>query len=275
MLFNLGQTKRLQGEYQAAASYYEEALELARAVGDHYSVMSSLSRLGRMARLQGAYRQAERYYREALAFAEKSRNVGRQAYLTYSLGDLALAQAMEAAPTAREEYLTAAKEALNRALQQARESRQAVTEAAARVGLARVSLARGELEEALDDALAGLDGARLQLALWQGVAAEKVMGTAWWVLGQISTRLPAGVLPLVIDDEPFDAAACFAASLAVWDSVGGGVTWERARTLRDWSSLLVARGETERAEAMREEATALFARLGMVQEIDRVVSPEP
>lgn len=275
MLYNLGQTKRLQGEYRAAAAYYEEALELARAVGDHYGVMSNLSRLGRMARLRGVYRQAERYYREALEFAEKSGNVGRQAYLTYSLGDLALAQAMEAAATARKAYLAAAREALYKALQQARESGQAVTEASARVGLARVSLAHGELEAALDEALAGLEGARLQLALWQGVAAEKVMGTAWWVLGQIATRLPAGRLPLVIDHEAFDAAACFAASLAVWDSVGGGVTWERARTLRDWSSLLAARGETARADAMREEATALFARLGMVQEIDRVVSAEP
>jgi class 3 adenylate cyclase/tetratricopeptide (TPR) repeat protein len=274
MLYGLGQTKRLQGDYGAAADYYAQALELAQAIGDHYGAMATLSRLGRMARLQGAYRQAERYYRDALSYAHRSGNAGRQAYLTYSLGDLALAQAMEAAPAARTKHLLDAKSAFAQVLQQAGALGQGVTEAAARVGLARVLLAEGALLEARESALAGLDEARLQVALWQGIAAEKVVGTAWWVLGQIATRLPADELPILVDDEPYDAAACFEASLAVWDNVGGGVKWERARTLRDWSSLLIAAGKTERGEALRYEATTLFAQLGMVQEIDRVVNPD-
>ncbi len=274
MLFNLGQTRRLQGDYEAAAAYYAEALELARAVGDHYGAMSALSRMGRMARLQGAYRQAGHYLREALLLAEKSGNLGRQAHLAYSLGDLALAQALESGTEARDTLLAEAESALERAHNQAAESGQAVTEAAAKVGLARLHFVRGDLEAARLLALAGLEAARLQVALWQGIAAEKVSGTAWWVLGQIASHLPPQSPPLVIEDEEYDAAACYAASMAVWEHVGGGVIWERARTLRDWSALLLQQGDAARGEAMRQEATALFARLGMVHEIDRVASPD-
>lgn len=274
MLYNLGQTKRLQGDYDAAANYYAEALEVARAFGDNYGAMSALSRMGRMARLRGAYRQAASHYQDALLLAEKSRNLGRQAYLAYSLGDLALAQAIEAAPAVRDKLLVEAESAFNRASSQAAEAGQAVTEAAARVGLARVLLVRGKQVEARDLAVAGLEEARLQVVLWQGIAAEKVAGTAWWVLGQLATQLPPEELPNIVEEEEYDAATCFAESLAVWEHVGGGVTWERARTLRDWSTLLLQQGDFERGEAMRQEATALFARLGMIHEIDRVASPD-
>ena len=142
---------------------------------------------------------------------------------------------------------------------------QGVTEAAAYVALARVHLARGEPDAALEPALTGLDVARLQMALWQGVAAEKVAGTAWWVLGHIAVRLGA----VEIDGERHTAAQCFAESLAIWDEIGSGVGWERARTLRDWSVLLAREGDTERADELRREATEIFTRLGMVQEIDR------
>jgi tetratricopeptide (TPR) repeat protein len=265
MLYHLGQTARLQGSYAAAVKYYSQALELARTVGDYYGAMSALSRMGRMARLQGAYRQAERYYSEALRLAEKSGNTGRQAYLVYSLGELLLAQALEREANARSESLDAAGQLLTRAIQVASEAEQGVTEAAAHLGLARVHLARAMPQDALKPALAGLDLARLQIALWQGVAAQKVVGTAWWVLGQIASRLPE----VKIEGESYDGERCFAESLAVWDEVGTGVAWERACTLRDWSALLFQQGETARAEALRQEATEIFARLEMVQEIDR------
>lgn len=265
MLYHLGQTARLQGAYVEAVSYYAGALELARAVGDNYGAMTTLSRMGRIARLQGAYRQAERYYAEALSLAQKSGNLGRESYLIYSLGESKLAQALEREASAGQELLAEAQKLLNRAIREGSQAGQGVTEAAAYVALARVHLARGEPDAALEPALTGLDVARLQMALWQGVAAEKVAGTAWWVLGHIAVRLGA----VEIDGERYAAAQCFAESLAIWDEIGSGVGWERARTLRDWSVLLAREGDTERAEELRREATEIFTRLGMVQEIDR------
>lgn len=265
MLYHLGQTERLRGEYGEAVRHYSGALEVARAVGDHYGAMSALSRMGRIARLQGAYRQAERHYTEALLLARKSRNRGKEATLIYSLGELKLAQALEREAGAGVDLLAEAEELLRTAIRQASQAEQGVTEAAAYVGLARIQLARGNPQDALPPALSGLDGARLQMALWQGVAAAKVAGTAWWILGHI-----AGLLGAVeVEGEQYDAARCYAESLAIWDEVGNGAAWERARTLRDWSLLLAREGETAQADAMRREATDIFARLGMVQEIDR------
>lgn len=265
MLYHLGQTARLQGAYAKAVRHYSGSLEVARAAGDHYGAMSALSRMGRIARLQGAYRQAERHYTEALALARKSGNVGREAYLNYSLGELKLAQALEKEAGAGAELLAEAEALMRRAVREGLQAEQGVTEAAAHVGLARLHLARGEVDAALPPALTGLDVARLQMALWQGVAAAKVAGTAWWVLGHIAARLGA----VRVEGERYDAARCYGESLAIWDKIGSGVAWERARTLRDWSGLLADQGQTARAKAMRREATEIFARLGMVQEIDR------
>jgi hypothetical protein len=103
------------------------------------------------------------------------------------------------------------------------------------------------------------------MALWQGIAAEKVAGTAWWVLAHIALRLGY----VEVEGERYDAERCFAESLAIWDEVGSGVAWERARTLRDWSALLLQQGENARSEPLRQEATDIFTRLGMIQEIDR------
>lgn len=265
MLYHLGQTARLQGAYVEAVNHYAGSLEVARAVGDHYGAMTTLSRMGRIARLQGAYRQAERHYAEALSLARKSGNRGREAYLIYSLGESKLAQALEREADAGQELLEEAERLLRRAIHEGAQAGQGVTEAAAYVALARVHLARAEPQAALAPALTGLDVARLQMALWQGVAAEKVAGTAWWVLGHIALRLGA----VESEGERYDAARCFAESLGIWDEIGSGVAWERARTLRDWSVLLAREGEPERAEALRREATEIFTQLGMVQEIDR------
>ena len=273
MLHNLGQTARLQGDYPAAINYYQQAAAIAREIGDRYGAMSALNRLGRVARLQGTYRQAATYQREALALAEKSDNKGRLAYIAHDLGDLHLAQALEGAPSGREVHLQQATRWLEKARQQGREAGQAVTEAAAMTGLARILLARDEVEEALAQAQEALQMGQMQVALWQGVAAQKVVGTVWWLLGQIATRLPEGEIEDA-EGERYDPIACFEESLAVWDEIGSGVDWERARALRDLGAALLARGAEERGRRLMEEAAATFTALGMVQELARV-EPTP
>lgn len=268
MLHNLGQTARLQGDYPAAIRYYRQAAAIADEIGDRYGAISARNRLGKVARLQGTYRQAAAYQREALALAERSHNHGRIAYIAHDLGDLHLAQALEGAPSDREAHLKEAVRWLERALHTSRQAGQAVTEAAAVAGLAEVRLAQGQVEEALAQAQEALDIAQMQVALWQGVAAQKVMGTVWWLLGQIAALRPNGQIP-GDDGAVYDAVACFEQSLAIWDEIGSGVTWERARTLRDLGASLLAQGDEERGRRIQEEVAVTFTALGMVYEVAR------
>lgn len=267
LLHNLGQTARLQGDYTRARGYYSEAVAIAHEVGDRYGAMSSLSRLGRVARLQGAYRQAEAYHRGALELAERSHNSGRLAYIAHDLGDLYLAQAVVAPTPGRQEQLQRARQWFEEAARRAEEAGQEVTLAAARVGLAHVVLEGEGPAQALPLAADALEIARMQVALWQGIAAKKVVGTAWWLLGLVAAQLPLTAFPLLLEGRTCDTAACFARSLQTWDEIGSGVAWERARALRDWAAYELRAGDAERGQQMQEEAISIFTRLGTVQEV--------
>jgi hypothetical protein len=52
-----------------------------------------------------------------------------------------------------------------------------------------------------------------------------------------------------------------------------GAEAERARTLRDWARHELERGDTERGAVLWEEARAIFARLKIARELERM-SPQ-
>jgi hypothetical protein len=52
-----------------------------------------------------------------------------------------------------------------------------------------------------------------------------------------------------------------------------GAEAERARTLRDWARHELRGGDAKRGTAMWEEARAVFTRLGMERELERMSPP--
>ncbi len=65
-LHSLGMVVRQQGDYQAAKTYYEEALVIERAIGDRRGEGATLGNLGLIYQDQGEYEEAQRYYEQDL-----------------------------------------------------------------------------------------------------------------------------------------------------------------------------------------------------------------
>lgn len=84
---------------------------------------------------------------------------------------------------------------------------------------------------------------------------------AWRVLGQIAAR--AGE-PIIIDEKSFDAAECFKKSLPI--STKSGIEAEKAKTLSQIARFERTGGNSEKADAMTDEAREISRKLKMVYE---------
>ena len=90
------------------------------------------------------------------------------------------------------------------------------------------------------------------------------IGGAWRALGLVATCFQT---PMIVNDQTYDARACFAESLRVY--TGMGAEAERARTLREWARYEQAQGARELGGEMRAGARKIFSRLGMSFELER------
>jgi tetratricopeptide (TPR) repeat protein len=124
--------------------------------------------------------------------------------------------------------------------------------------LAAAYLGQGKVEEALE-------AAQRALALGQKTENHELIAEAWRTLGLVAARLPQ---PITIENQNFDATACFDESLRLFTE--SGMEAERARTLRDWARYEQEQGRDERAHAMMEQAREIFTRLGMDRELERM-----
>ncbi|MCP4255183.1 MAG: CHAT domain-containing protein [Candidatus Scalindua sp.] len=70
-LNNIGEVYRSWGQYEKAIKYFEEALAIARKLGQEGSVATALNNIGEVYRSWGQYEKAIKYYEEALAIARK------------------------------------------------------------------------------------------------------------------------------------------------------------------------------------------------------------
>jgi tetratricopeptide (TPR) repeat protein len=124
--------------------------------------------------------------------------------------------------------------------------------------LAAACLGQEKVEEALE-------AAQRALALGQQTENNELIAEAWRTLGLVAARLPQ---PIVIEEQNFDAPACFTKSLRLFTE--SGMEAQRARTLHDWARYEQERGRGEQAHAMIEEAREIFTRLGMDRELERM-----
>jgi tetratricopeptide (TPR) repeat protein len=116
---------------------------------------------------------------------------------------------------------------------------------------------------------AARDAAQRALELAQQMEAQDLLGRAWRALGLVAEQMRA---PIDLGGSAYDAPACFAESLRIFDAKQA--EGERARTLRAWGCYEMERGDSTRGASMWQEAREVFARLRMEQEVQRMESPE-
>jgi predicted ATPase/DNA-binding SARP family transcriptional activator len=148
-----------QGDFEAAASFFEPALELVRGLGQHERTANVLVNLGNLALFDQEFERARRLYEESIEYAGLSGSSGVEAIARENLGLVALDQGDldQAVELLEESARLAARAGDDR-------GRSASTRA-----LAAALLERGELERARDRLREGLDLAR-RLGELNGIA---------------------------------------------------------------------------------------------------------
>lgn len=270
MINQLGDVARARYDYTVAASHYQDSLRIARDIGDHYGTMLCLKKLSGLAIYQDEWEQAKSYLQQALVLAEKSGNTVYRVRISNDLGDLHLTQAIETAALEKEGHLYAARIYFEQALELAQETDQARLAVPAQTGMARVLVEEGQVAAALAQAKDALSTAQQEIASYPEMFAREELARTWRVLGIVTARLPASMLPVPIGEVTYDATACFAQSLRTFETIERNVAYEKARTLRAWAVFELRAGDKEHGASLWREALATFTRLGMAKEADQM-----
>jgi tetratricopeptide (TPR) repeat protein len=150
VLINLGMFLGYLGDYERADAYCKQSLHIRRETGDRRGEAIVLAALGLLSHYQGDDETALAYCRQALHIAEELGDRLRQSRTLTRMGHALLGRAQSASDSSQQsEYLAQAGDAYQRALEIRRELDQASLAVEVLAGLARVSLAKGNLETAL------------------------------------------------------------------------------------------------------------------------------
>jgi tetratricopeptide (TPR) repeat protein len=247
-LILIGAVHFMLGQYDRAAESFAQALTFCREIGDRRRETLVLNNLGEVARLRRDYGSAVAHYQAALATA---REIGDR------FGEILALNNLGGARAGLGEY-EAAEADLRQVIEMAGATGWVNLSEAYRF-LAKAYVEQAKIEEALE---AGLRA----LALGQEVGVQEFIAAAWRTLGRVAALLPA---PLVIGDQAYDAAACFAESVRICTETG--MQGERAHALRLWAAYEIEHGDYERGAAMWHEARDIFVRLGVDLEVEQMV----
>jgi predicted ATPase/class 3 adenylate cyclase len=271
MLSNLGYVAYVHREYQTAATFYRQGWRITRDIGNHYGAMLCLRKLGEIAQYEDDYPQAEKAYRQAFVLAEKSSNTIYRAHLANDLGQLHLAKAIAVYSPLdeieQEDDLRQAWTWFERALHLARDAHNQLAVVVAQLGRARYLVETEQFSEALIPAQEAYSVAQKLLELQPERTVRKVLATAWRVLGQVAANLPRSDLPVTVEGQSYDAAACFAQSLHLLSTGENGFDLEKAYSLRAWAVFELHRGDQKQGASLWREALSIFTRLGLRQEV--------
>jgi len=246
----LGVAHQTLGRFAQAVECLEQSLALLRETADRRNVGFMLNNLGVVAHLRGDYAAAAARYEEALAIF---RETGERTCELPGLGNLAGAQ------VGLGDY-AAAEANLRRAIAWAGPAGHFAL-SMIYCYLAESLFGQGKTSDALEAARAALDlGLRTE--------NQDYIGSAWRALGLAASGAGTSVQ---VGGETYDAARCFAESLRVYTEMGAEA--ECARTLREWARHELRGGDAGRGAALWEEARAVFTRLGMGCELERMSPP--
>lgn len=248
----LGSILTTQGRaFAQAASYFGEALALARDLGDRQTEGLLLNNLGVLAFKQGDYKQAVQHYGAALALAEQIGSRDLEGLALDNLGE---------ARVGLGDY-EGAESALRRAIRMAEAAGREEFASIAHSYLAKAHLGQGRLEEAFAQAHRALE-------LGQQTGAQAHIAAAWRALGMISAQMRVGEVP-----SEFQPRACFESAQQLFARTGAEV--ERARTLREWARYELEHGHPDEGRVLWQDALDLFTHLGLELEIQRMKQLPP
>ncbi len=229
----------VQGRYDEAARYMEQALQLYREQGDRWGVSCQLNNLGDLARLRRDYRAAAGLLEEALQVA---RSIGHTTQQLAVLGNLG------ASYNALGQFARA-EAALTQALALAAAS-EPFSLAACHTYMCESQLGKGDVAAAIQH---GLSAARAV-----GATDTAFRGEAYRALGRALAAQADADNVLELDGKSMDAEACFARSVSTFHALG--LERQRAETYLAWAAYERGRGDAARSDELRAQADALELR---------------
>jgi DNA-binding SARP family transcriptional activator/tetratricopeptide (TPR) repeat protein len=232
------------GKFEAARLYLEQALAIFREFDSRLAESTVLNNMAESARLQGDFALARELYQAALDIAHELGNLNLdRLYRNNLCGALVGLEAYDLVVAELESLIHEAP--LNwRVLSEAHRF------------LAEARLGRGEIEQALEDARKALT---LGQAENNGVPYD--LGRAWRVLGQVSAQMGEPIRVNEIDDQTYDAPACFAKSVEIFTNID--VPRDRAFSMWKWAEYELAQGCSEKGKWLWQEARSTFERLNL------------
>jgi class 3 adenylate cyclase/tetratricopeptide (TPR) repeat protein len=236
------------GSYDKAIADFTEAASIYEAAGNDEKLMPILNNLGVIAELRGDHEDAEQKYSDALAMALETAD--RDAELVYMSNLGGTLVALNRPEEAEERLRTVIEMSPESSLLS--ETYQFLSESLA---------AQGRFDEAREAGVMSLD-----LAI-TSESPDDIAG-AWRVLGNLASSLGE---PLEIPVGPvgiYDAAALFANSLEVSESVESDA--DKAKVLASWAIHDLRRGNVEESARVWEQAREILVGLGADREIERV-----
>ena len=226
-------------QYERAAQYNDEALKLAREMGNLRAEAALLSNLGELFERQGDFERALQLYQNAIDLSEETGNKDKEIYYRANLGRAQVYLGKY------DQAVDCLEELLNM--------------------LPQKTHLLSEVQLSLAGAYLGQDRLDLAVSAGQGAFTHAkdpfVMGQAWIVLGSIAAQRGAPVRLDPNEDAVYDAQDCFKQSLEVFSSSRS--QWGRASALWSWAEAEFLQGDTEMGQKMWYEAREIFTHLNL------------
>jgi len=239
----------LLGHFADADRYFQQGLALSQECNDRRTVGAMWSNLGESARLRGDYQAAAEYYDKALAVVRQIGNRDSETIYLVNLSGARLGLGeVERAESGLREVINRAGAFFPALLSEAYSL------------LSEACLRQGKLADALQ-------AAQQALPLAQGCSAQLELGRAWRALGKAAGKMIHGSQQGGQAREALpEARKCFAESLRIFEQIHAQA--EQAHTLRAWAECERMEGREIDSERKDAAARAMFADLGMLDELE-------
>ena len=228
-------------QFEIAVRYIDEAMEIARNMGNIRAEAALLSNLGEIIERQGDFEKASRLYQKAINLSIETGNKDKEITYRANMGRAqVLLGAYDAAVDSLEELISLLPQ-------------NSYLFSEVQLSLARAYLGQGRLDLAL--------AAGQQALTHAGSQNQFIIGQIWATLGRIAAQLKAPVHAGPIGDVSYDAPACFRRSLEFFSKLRS--QWGRAFVLRYWAGVEMLQGNKELGKKMWHEARDIFIHLNM------------
>lgn len=244
----IGVVHSTSGRYAQAMQVFNEAMWLAREMGDVRRECILSNNLGELGRRRGEYRKALALFQHA---AETARSIAYRSGELVALNNIGVIRVYLGDFDAAEQHLRTLIPRLEKM-----NHTELLTEAYCYLGEALDGQAR--YSEALFYGLQALATARQ-------ADSTLGMGVAWRTLGRIAYHMGQ---PIRVDNKVMLPIDCFKESLRLFTE--GRMEGEQAQTLRTWAHYEIIGGDFSKGEKMWYQARAVFTKIGADAEVQRM-----